>query len=235
MKKLRCFGTLALLITLFCAPVLRAQTPAEMPGAASPSVMSGQSSEPEARGKEDPAEALKKPSPSVTKLGGMVGMKPETASMAFQWLNFLVLALGVGYFLIKSLPKAFRGRTENIQKNIVEARVATEEARVRLSAVEERLGKLDGEIAALKAENDKAAADEEARIHAQLEDEKKRVIEAAEQEIAAASNAANRSLRAYAAEIAVDRAAAQLQITADDDRVLIESFASKLTTEGSRN
>jgi F-type H+-transporting ATPase subunit b len=234
MIRLRSFGAVTLLMALSCAP-LRAQTPAETPGAASPSVMSGQSSEPEARGKEDPAEALKKPSPSVTKLGGMVGMKPEMASMAFQWLNFLVLAVGVGYFLVKSLPKAFRGRTENIQKNIVEARVATEEARVRLAAVEDRLSKLDSEIAALRAENDKAAADEESRIKAQLEDEKKRVVEAAEQEIAAASNAANRSLRAYAAEIAVDRAAQQLQITADDDRVLIESFASKLTTEGSRN
>jgi F-type H+-transporting ATPase subunit b len=233
--KLRSLAAIGLFVVLAGGPAVRAQVAAETPGAASPSVMSGQSSEPEARGKEDPAEALKKPSPSVAKLGGMLGMKPAMSSMVFQWLNFLVLAVGVGYFLVKSLPKAFRGRTENIQKNIVEARVATEEARVRLAAVEDRLGKLDGEIAALRAENDKAAADEEARIHAQLEDEKKRVIEAAELEIAAASKAAERSLRAYAAEIAVDRAAAQLQITADDDRLLIESFASKLTTEGSRN
>jgi len=224
-------------------PVVRAQEAGSVvSGHASDSTMSGQASEDEAvlshgktEEKEDPTEKLKKPSSSVIKLGGMMGMKPEASVVAFQWVNFLVLAFAVIYGLVKSLPKAFRGRTENIQKNIVEARVATEEARVRLAQVEERLGKLDGEIAALRAENDKAAAEEEARIHEQVEGEKKRIVEAAEQEIAAASNAAQRSLRAYAAEIAVDQAAAKLNISAEDDRVLIESFAGKLGAEGSRN
>ena len=64
---------------------------------------------------------------------------------------------------------------------------------------------------------------------------KARILVAAEQEIASASAAAQRTLREYAAGIAVDRAAAQLQITPDDDRMLIESFAKRLGTEGSRN
>lgn len=197
---------------------------------------SGQRSEPEAAvEKSDPTEELKKPSPSVIKLGGMVGMNPATSVLVFNWLNFLVLAIAVGYALMKALPKVFRGRTESIQKNIVEARVATEEARARLSAVEARLGKLDDEIAALRADSDRAAAEEEQRLHAQGEEEKARILQAAEQEIAAASAAAQRSLRVYAAEIAVDRAAAQLQITPEDDRVLIENFAGRLGAEGSRN
>ena len=171
----------------------------------------------------------------MAKLGGMVGMSPSASVIAFNWLNFLVLAIAVVYALAKALPKAFRGRTEHIQKNIVEARVATEEARARLSAVEGRLAKLDGEIAALRTDSDRAAAEEEQRLHAQGEEEKARILQAAEQEISAASAAAQRSLRAYAAEIAVDRAAAQLQITPEDDRVLIENFAGRLGAEGSRN
>ena len=162
-------------------------------------------------------------------------MSPTTSVLVFNWLNFLVLAGALGYALAKALPKAFRGRSENIQKNIVEARIATEEARARLSAVEERLGKLDGEIAALRTDSDRAAVEEEQRLHAQGEEEKARILQAAEQEIAAASAAAQRSLRAYAAEVAVNRAAAQLQITPEDDRVLIENFAGKLGAEGSRN
>lgn len=202
---------------------------------ASRSIASGDRSEPEAAENADPAEELKKPSPSVAKLGGMVGMSPSTSVYVFNWLNFLVLAVAVGYALVKALPKAFRGRTQTIQKSIVEARVATEEARLRLSAVEARLGKLDGEIAALRSDSEHAAAEEEQRMHAQVEDEKQRILQSAEQEIAAASAAAQRSLRAYAAEIAVDRAAAQLQITPDDDRMLIESFAGRLGAEGSSN
>ena len=236
MIRLRSFGLLSLALALSCAPVVRAQ---EAPGAASPSTMSGDKSEPSAvpgpekENAEGGTEAFRK-SPSVVKLGGMLGMKPATASSAFEWFNFLVLAAAVLYGLAKALPKAFRGRTEGIQKNLVEARVATEEARVRLAAVEARLSRLDGEIALLRGESEAAAIEEEIRIQAQLEDEKKRIVEAAEQEIAAASNAAQRTLRQYAAEIAVDRAAAQLKITPDDDRLLIESFAGKLT-EGSRN
>lgn len=229
----------ALLAVALAAPVVHAQEPA----AASPSVASGQKAEPEAvpeannperKEAEGGEEAFRK-SPSVIKLGHMLGMEPGTASAVFEWFNAIILLGAVGFGLVKALPKAFRARTEGIQKNIVEARVATEEAKARLSAVEGRLAKLDSEIAALRTENDKAAAEEEVRIHAQAEEEKKRILEAAEQEIAAASAAATRDLRAYAAEIAVDRAASQLNITPEDDRILIESFAGKLGAEGSRN
>lgn len=212
---------------------------------ASPSVASGQRSEPKANNadsKKNNADSKKEAesgdeaflqSPSVVKLGGMLGMKPATASSAFQWLNFLVLAAAVLYGMAKMLPKFYRGRSEVIQKNIVEARVATEEARARLSAVEDRLMRLDSDLAALRADSDRGAADDEQRMAAQIEEEKARIVHAAEQEIAAASAAAQRSLRAYAAGIAVDRAAAELNLSKDDDRMLIESFAAR--AEGSRN
>ena len=212
--------------------------PAGTAAPASQSTASGQRSEPEAnagKGSEDPAAILKHASPSVTKLGSMVGMGPETSVFVFNWINFLLLAGAVLYMLARMLPKAFHTRSENIQKGIVEARVATEEARARLAAVEARLGKLDDEIAALRNESERAAAEEEQRIRAQAEEEKVRILQAAEQEIAAASAAAQRSLRAYAAEVAVQRATAQLRISPEDDRILIESFAGRLRAEGSRN
>lgn len=237
MKRVR-FALTFLVLSVAAGTLLPAhaqEQPAGTRGSASQSVASGHQSEPESAEATDPAEELKKPSTSVVKLGGMVGMRPEAAVLAFQWLNFLVLAAVVLYGLAKALPKAFRSRGEDIQKNIVEARVATEEARARLVAVEARLGALDGEIAALRAENDRAAAEEDQRMHTQVEEEKASILHAAEQEIAAASAAAQRSLREYAAGIAVDRAAAQLQITPEDDRLLIEQFAGRLPTEGSRN
>jgi len=212
-------------------------------GAASPSVASGQTAEPEAvpesdnperKEAEGGEEAFRK-SPSVIKLGAMLGMEPGTASAVFEWFNAIVLFAALAFGLVKALPKAFRARTEGIQKNIVEARVATEEAKSRLSGVESRLARLDSDIAALRAENEKATAEEEVRIHAQAEDEKKRILESAQQEIAAAQAAAQRDLRAYAAEIAVDRAASQLHISPEDDRNLIQSFVGKLGAEGSRN
>ncbi len=226
----------ALAAIVLAAPVV---VVAQAPEPASASTASGQRAEPEANSAQKKQEAAEgteafRRSPSVVKFGGMLGMKPETASSAFEWLNFLVLASAILYALFKALPKLFRGRTEGIQKNIVEARSATEQANLRLKAVEDRLSKLDAEIAAIRSESERDAAEEEARVKQQIEEETRRIRDTAEQEIAAASSQAERSLRAYAAGIAVDRAASQLQISPEDDRALIQSFASRLT-EGTRN
>ena len=208
---------------------------------ASTSTASGQRAEPssalnaaEPEAKKDAAAELKEPSAVVKKLGGMMGMSPAAAQTAFNWLNFIVLAAAVLYAMAKSLPKAFRTRTEGIQKHIVDARTATESANARLSAVEARLAKLDDEIAAIRSESERESAEEEARTKQQIAEESERILKSAEQEIAAASAQAQRNLRAFAAEVAVDRAASRLDISDADDRALIQNFASRLG-EGSRN
>ncbi len=223
-------------IPLFAGARVHAQAPEK----ASASTASGDRSEPEANSGQKKQEAAGgteafRNSPSVMKLGGMLGMRSSTASSVFEWLNFAVLAVAIGYALMRGLPKVFQGRSATIQKNIVEARVATEQANLRLAAVEERLGKLDGEIAAIRAESEREAAAEAARAKQQIADEAQRILQAADQEIAAASAQAGRTLRAYAAEVAVDRAAQRLEISADDDRALIRSFAARLTAAGSKN
>lgn len=167
-------------------------------------------------------------SPMVVKIGHAFGMQPETAATVFQVLNFAVLAIAVLYGLMKALPKAFRKRSADIGKQINEARSATEAANSRMSAVEARLAKLDGEIAVLKSQAATDAAAEEARMKAQLEDEKHKIVAAAEQEIAAASAHAQRSIKEYAAELAISQAAQKLQVTAETDRLLIRSFAERL-------
>ncbi|ADV84022.1 ATPase [Terriglobus saanensis] len=225
---------LALVLMLGVAPVvpLRAQAVA-----ASPSTASGQKAEPQANsaGKkkeaEEGTEAFKK-SPMVISLGRMMGMSPETASTVFTWFNFVILALAILYALAKALPKTFRGRTQGIQKNLVEARSATEEANARLSGVEARLAKLDGEIAALKSEAEKDAAADEARIKASVADERERIAHAAEQEIAAAEAHAQRNLREFAAKLAVEQAASKLNISDDDDSEIVRGFAARLAASG---
>jgi F-type H+-transporting ATPase subunit b len=175
-------------------------------------------------------------SPMVKKMGGMLGMKPEAAATAFTVLNFLVLLAGVAYMLLKLLPKAFRDRSSSIQKELVSARTATEEASVRLGSVEARLAKLDDQIAAMRAEAEAASKRDELRIKASVEDEKARIVAAAEAEIASATTLARREIQSYAAGLAIEHAARRLQVTAETDRLLIENFANKLgETHGSEN
>lgn len=228
---------LALVLTfgISAAPAVRMHAQ-EAPAAASPSPESGHKGEPEANSEEkkkeaeEGSEAFKK-SPAVIAIGKKLGMSPETASSAFTWFNFAILAAAMLYALGKMLPKTFRGRTESIQKNLVEARTATEEANARLSSVEARLAKLDEEISALRSQSEKDAASDEARIKASLAEEKQRILEAAEQEIASAQGQAERSLREYAAKLAVERAAQSMSITPEQDSALVREFASRLAKE----
>jgi F-type H+-transporting ATPase subunit b len=173
-------------------------------------------------------------SPSVRKLGAIVGLNADQAATAFTVANFIVLAALVGWFLLKTLPKTFRDRNTTIQKDLVDARTATEQASARLRSVEERLSKLDEQIAALRAQADKDSAHDEQRIKASIEEDKRKILEAAEQEIAAATALAQRQLQHYAAELAIDQAARKLVVTAETDRLLVQSFARRLTGDDSK-
>jgi F-type H+-transporting ATPase subunit b len=170
----------------------------------------------------------------VVKLGALLGMKPETAANVFTIFNILILAGGIGYGLLKVLPKTFRNRSTAIQKDLVDARTATEEATARLSSVEDRLSKLDDQIAAMRAQAEADAARDEQRILASVEDEKNKILAAADAEIQSATVLARREIQKYAAELAIEQAARKLVVTAETDRLLVESFAHKLG-EGSKN
>lgn len=173
-------------------------------------------------------------SPAVVKLGAMLGMGKETAANVFTIFNIVVLFAAVGYGLIKALPKAFKARSSAIQKHLVDARTATEEASARLNSVEARLSKLDEQIAAMTAQAEADGAREEQRIKASVEDEQKKIVAAAEAEIQNATTLARRDIQRYAAELAIEHAARKLVVSAETDRLLVESFAARLG-EGSKN
>jgi F-type H+-transporting ATPase subunit b len=167
-------------------------------------------------------------SATVTKLGAMLGMNKETASTVFTLFNLLVLVIAVAYFLMKALPKAFRNRSTDIQKKLVDARTATEEATARLNTVEARLSKLDDQIAGFRTQAEADSKRDEQRIKANIEEEKGKILAAAEQEIAAATTQAQRQIQQYAAELAIEHAARKLIVSAETDRLLVESFAHRL-------
>ncbi|MDE1161387.1 MAG: ATP synthase F0 subunit B [Acidobacteriaceae bacterium] len=167
-------------------------------------------------------------SPMVTKLGAMLGMNVEQAATAFTVFNFLILAIAIGYGLLKMLPKTFRARSSAIQKQLVDARTATEEATSRLNSVEARLAKLDDQIADFREQAKTDSVRDEQRIKQSVEDEKEKILVAAETEIQSATATARREIQKYAAELAVEQAARKLVVTAETDRLLVEAFAHKL-------
>ena len=105
---------------------------------------------------------------------------------------------------------------------------------VDAQGVEERLGKLDSEIAAMRehAENDTSHLEQ--RIKSSVEDEKLKILAAAEQEITAATSHAQKQLQQYAAELAIEQAARKLVVSAETDRLLVQGFAARLTGDESK-
>ena len=167
-------------------------------------------------------------SPSVQMIGRWLHLDRETAARVFEYFNFAVLAGAVLFFLLKNLPKTFKANRENIQHQLVDARTATEQSRERLAAIEQRLGRLDQEIAAIKIQAEKDSVDDEARMKAAIEAERLRITEAVTRDIAAAGSTAQRELKRFAAGLAVDRAAQRIAVTDEEDRALMQEFAQGL-------
>lgn len=235
MRKALAGCALAGVLVLVPAPMLRAQ---EAPSATTSDA--GQKStpaanSPEANQKEIDTNDAYRHSAVVKALGAKLGMDPEQASTAFEVVNFAVLAVLIGLFLAKALPKTFRARTGAIQKDLVQARMATEEANARMNSVEDRLSKLDEQIAAMRSQAEKDWALEEQRVKAAVEEEKGKILAAAEQEIASATTQARRQIQQFAADLAIDQAAKKLVVTAETDRLLVQSFARRLSGNDERN
>jgi F-type H+-transporting ATPase subunit b len=112
-----------------------------------------------------------------------------------------------------------------------EAQKASDDANRRLADIEARLSKLDSEIASMQRTADQEAAAEEARIRAAAEEDKHKIIESAQQEIAAAVKAARRDLKVYAADLAVALAQRQIRVDSNTDQALVRAFAEQLGTE----
>jgi F-type H+-transporting ATPase subunit b len=86
----------------------------------------------------------------------------------------------------------------------------------------------------MRAQAEKDSALDEQRIKASVEEEKQKILAAAEQEISSATTLAQKQIQQYAAELAIDQAARRLVVTAETDRLLIQSFARRLGGDESK-
>lgn len=125
------------------------------------------------------------------------------------------------------MPKLLRSRSEKIRGDLETARKTTEDANTRLSAVEAKLANLDQEIARFRTEVEQQIALDEQRGKTALEEEGARIVASAEQEIGMAAAQAKRSLRHFAADLAIDQAVKKLVLTPKTDRALISEFVSE--------
>ena len=165
-------------------------------------------------------------------LAKLMHMDVETAARTFEIFNVSVVVLGIVIPLIRIMPRLLRKRAQKIQVDMETARKTTEDANRRLSAVEAKLASLDQEIAKFRSEVEEQIAQDEQRGKAALEEERTRIVASAEAEINVAAAQAKRSLRHFAADLAIDQAVRQLVLTPETDRALIAQFVNEAGRDG---
>ena len=215
---------LALSLLLVLPASARAQQPAAQPAAAP---QGEHMDEPETHAQ---MEAFRH-SAAVQSLARILHLSTETTARIIEDLNSGILIGAILWFLFRFVPKVFRKRNETLQKQLLDARLAAAEANERLAVVEERLSKLGIEIDAIREQTERDMVNDEKRIQESLETERQRIIASAEQEIDAAGAAAQRDLKKFAAQLAVNRARQEIRLSPEDDRALIRSFGENLKGE----
>ena len=161
---------------------------------------------------------------------------PEGTEM-WRWINFVLLAAGLGYLIGTHAPGVFRARTASIQKDITEAQAAKKDAEARAAAVDARVQALGAEMNKLR-EQSKAEMQQEgdrirqetARMIAHLEAQ-------ASGEIEAAGKVAKRDLKEYSAKLALELAEQRIRTgsNAATESGLVDAFLSDLGRQGSKN
>lgn len=158
------------------------------------------------------------------------GNSAEKAKEIFKWINFAIVAAALIWIFAKKLPGWFRGNAETISSAITKATAAKEEAERQVREAEDKLARLEQEIAVLRATAHREAAEEGERIRALAQSDAKKVGVAAQAEIEAAERAARIELKALAASLAVDGAESLLakQLTPSAQETLVDSFVKSL-------
>ena len=159
-----------------------------------------------------------------------------TLGIIFHWFNFVLILGGIGYLGKKYIAPFFDQRARAIQQEMEHSAQMMAEATQRLSQIEDKLERLDGEIQKLRQAALEAAAAERTRIEETAKADAEKIVRTAEQEIAAAAKAARRELRIYTANLAVGFAEKRIRetITPQAEKRIFHSFLENLQGDSRR-
>jgi F-type H+-transporting ATPase subunit b len=120
-------------------------------------------------------------------------------------INLLVFVL-ILVWIFRSkvrIGDVFNRRAASIVKELEEARIEKQEAQQKLAELEARLGRLDEEVAEIRAEAERESQREAERIRQAAVTDAEKIRQGARREIEGAMKSARTELRAYVAEASV--------------------------------
>jgi F-type H+-transporting ATPase subunit b len=133
------------------------------------------------------------------------GQKGEESrhELLFKIINFALLVGALGYLLRRPLAEFFLQRSTAIRKSLDEGRKALEASQDQIHEVEEKLGRMDGEIRAFKESAATEMQAERERLRRAASEEAEKILDAARVQIEVATRAGILELKTFAAQEAL--------------------------------
>jgi F-type H+-transporting ATPase subunit b len=160
--------------------------------------------------------------------------KLDTHKLVFQFINFAVLAGILGFFGGKAINKALLARHQQLKTDLAAAAEARTAAESRAAEQQRRLETLESEIAKIRASIKQEAEDEKQRLIAAAEARAKAIAEETKFLLDQQVKEAEITLRREVAEAAVKIAEALVakSLHAGDQQRLVETFVGDVATPG---
>jgi len=157
-------------------------------------------------------------------LGGMI------LGMGWPMANFIIFAGVLYYFLNQPIRDYLANRSATIRKDLVEAAEIKNAAQSQLTAIEQKLQALPGELAALRTRGAEEIAAEEQRIAAAAAAERDRLLEQTRREIDLQVRLAKKDILEHAADLSVQLATERIKkdVTADDQKRLVDRYLTQV-------
>jgi F0F1-type ATP synthase membrane subunit b/b' len=162
------------------------------------------------------------------------GEAAEKDMTGLKWANFAILAVGLGYLIVKQAGPYFASRSTEIRKGIEDAQAMRADSETRAAAMEARLANLGVEVEAMRKSAREEAAIEGDRIRQETQRELAKIQAHADHEISSALKAAQIELKSYSGQLAIDLARTKVRdrMTVADQDTLVRSFVADLGRQG---
>jgi F-type H+-transporting ATPase subunit b len=148
-------------------------------------------------------------------------------------INLLVFVIFLIYILRSKvrIGQVFDNRAASIVNELEQAKRDKQESQQRLAELEARLGRLDQEVADIRAEAERESAHEAERIHQTAAADAEKIKQTAQREIEGAMKAAKGELRAFVADQSVALAEGMIrrEIRAEDNTRMVNKFIDDLS------
>ena len=149
---------------------------------------------------------------------------------AWKFLNLAIFTAAAIFLLRKKINEGLLSRREAIQKELVDAQAAHEQALALVAEADSLLGRVDQEVKTIHEQARQEAQAERQRLAAAAEREVEKLDQQAQREMETAQKVSRKELRKYLANRSVEvaRQSIRSQMRPEDDTLLINKSIGEL-------